>query len=231
MADPTQIYQVTMNLATNALHAMEGRTGQLTVGLEAFQADEHFVKLHPGLKPIRYARLTVADTGHGMEAKTLERIFEPFFTTKPVGKGTGLGLSVVHGIVQSHEGVITVYSEVGRGTTFHLYFPGRTPAEPSSENVGENLKQGRGQKILLLDDERSLTTVLKRQLERLNYQVISSNSAREAIKLLREQATTFDLVISDLTMPEMNGLEVACELHTLDLHLPVILRFFEVHSG
>ncbi|HUC85193.1 MAG TPA: ATP-binding protein, partial [Candidatus Acidoferrales bacterium] len=223
MADSTQIYQVTMNLATNALHAMEGQSGLLTIGLEAFQADEHFIKMHPGLKPIQYARLTVADTGHGMDAKTLERIFEPFFTTKPVGKGTGLGLSVVHGIVQSHEGAITVYSEVGRGTTFHLYFPAQAQAENLSENAGNPAVKGRGQKILLLDDEPALTTALERQLVRLNYRVTSSNRAREVIDLFRENPARFDLVISDLTMPEMNGLEVARELHVLRPDLPIIL--------
>jgi PAS domain S-box-containing protein len=223
IADPTQIYQVTMNLATNALHAMEGRSGQLSISLEPFQPDEQFIRLHPELKPIPYARLTVADTGHGMDAKTLERIFEPFFTTKPVGQGTGLGLSVVHGIVQSHEGAIAVYSEPGRGTTFRLYFPGQTNGEILAEHAGKNASQGRGQKILLLDDEPALTASLKRQLERLNYQVTVSNSAREVIKWLRDNAARFDLVITDLTMPEMSGLEVAHELHALRPDLPVIL--------
>ena len=129
LADPTQIYQVTINLATNALHAMEGRSGQLTVGLAAFLPDDEFIQMHPDFRIARYARLTVADTGHGMDAKTLERIFEPFFTTKPVGKGTGLGLAVVHGIVQSHGGVITVESTVGQGTTFQLYFPSQASGE------------------------------------------------------------------------------------------------------
>lgn len=118
LADPTQIYQVTLSLATNALHAMEGRPGRLTVKLEAFTPDAPFLATHAKFQPIRYARLSMADTGQGMAAKTLERIFEPFFTTKPVGKGTGLGLAVVHGIIQSHDGLITVASQVGEGTTF-----------------------------------------------------------------------------------------------------------------
>jgi PAS domain S-box-containing protein len=223
MADPTQIYQVIMNLATNALHAMEGRPGQLTISLETIQADEQFIKLHPGLKPIPYARLTVTDTGRGMDAKTLERIFEPFFTTKPLGQGTGLGLSVVHGIVCAHEGAITVYSEPGRGTTFNLYFPSEKRTQPLPVPAGSTELKGRGQKILLLDDEPALTNVLKRQLTRLNYQADSRNSAREAIELIRENPARFDLVISDLTMPEMNGLQVARALQELRADLPIVL--------
>lgn len=117
LADPTQLYQVTMNLATNALHAMEGRAGQLTLALALLQPDETFLETHPQLSARPYARLTVTDTGRGMDARTLDRIFEPFFTTKPVGKGTGLGLSVVHGIVESHQGIITVESHPDQGTT------------------------------------------------------------------------------------------------------------------
>ncbi len=113
----------------------------------------HSSRLHPEFKPIPYARLTITDTGHGMDAETLERIFEPFFTTKPVGKGTGLGLSVVHGIVQAHEGVITVESQAGHGTTFALYFPASRKDITLPEAVAENAPVGRGQKILLLDDE------------------------------------------------------------------------------
>ena len=223
LADPTQIYQVVMNLATNALHAMEDRPGQLTVRIETFQPDDAFLGLHPELKPIPYARLTVADTGHGIEAGILERIFEPFFTTKPVGKGTGLGLSVVHGILQAHEGVITVESEVGRGTTFALYFPGRTTDATVTETGTGKVPGGHGQKILLLDDEPALATVLKTLLTRLNYQVTTSTSARHAVALCRENPAQFDLVITDLTMPELNGLEVARQIRGIRPDTPVIL--------
>jgi PAS domain S-box-containing protein len=223
LADPTQIYQVTMNLATNALHAMEGRPGRLMVRLETFAPDQESLQKHAELRSIQYARLTVADTGHGMDANTLERIFEPFFTTKPVGKGTGLGLAVVHGIVQSCGGVITVESEPERGTTFCLYFPAcASPAEASGATGGP-LPHGRGQNILLLDDEPVLTTVLKRTLILLNYNVSTSNSAREAMDWCRADPARFDLVITDLTMPETNGLEVARELRDLRPGLPVIL--------
>ena len=223
LADPTQIYQVTINLATNALHAMEGRSGQLTVGLAAFLPDDEFIQMHPDFRIARYARLTVADTGHGMDAKTLERIFEPFFTTKPVGKGTGLGLAVVHGIVQSHGGVITVESTVGQGTTFQLYFPSQASGEVSPQPVNHPAPQGGGQRILLVDDEPALTGALKKLLTRLNYRVTTSNSPGEAIGWVRQNPAQFEVAITDLTMPEMTGLEFACQLHGLRPDLPIIL--------
>jgi signal transduction histidine kinase/ActR/RegA family two-component response regulator len=223
LADPTQIYQVTLNLATNALHAMEGRPGRLTVKLEAFTPDAPFLATHAKFQPIRYTRLTIADTGHGMEAKTLERIFEPFFTTKPKGKGTGLGLAVVHGIIQSHDGIITVASQVGEGTTFGLYFPAQMHDETWIKPELRNLPQGCGQKILVVDDEVVLTGAFQQFLKLLNYQATSSNRPREAIALVRENPAAFDLVITDLTMPEINGLEVAAEIHRLRPELPIIL--------
>jgi len=223
LADPTQIYQVTLNLATNALHAMEGRRGQITVTLEAFQPEEPFLKTHLEFHPVQYARLTVADTGHGMDARTLERIFEPFFTTKPVGHGTGLGLAVVHGIVQSHEGVITVESQVGQGTTFSVYFPAQTTPAAVTAAAADQPVQGRGQNILLVDDEPALTASLGQLLARLNYQVTTRNHARAALELFGKNPAQFDLIITDLTMPEINGLEVARQCHILRPDLPVVL--------
>jgi CheY-like chemotaxis protein len=223
LADPTQIYQVTMNLATNALHAMDGQPGQLDVRLQSFLPDEKFILTHREFRAAPYARLTIADTGHGMDAKTLERVFEPFFTTKPVGKGTGLGLAVVHGIVQSHEGIITVDSAVGEGTTFNLYFPARTSHGPQTDAPADTVVAGGGQKILLLDDEPALTAPFQRLLERLKYHVTISNSACAAVDLFRQNPAQFDLVITDLTMPEMNGFEVAHQLHLLRADLPIIL--------
>jgi PAS domain S-box-containing protein len=223
LADPTQIYQIAMNLATNALHAMEDAPGRLLIRLDPVQPDEKLLKTHPELKPMLYARLTVADTGHGMDAKTMERIFEPFFTTKPVGRGTGLGLAVVHGIVESHKGVITVESQVGQGTTFCLYFPAQMQDLPVTASDASAVPHGHGQKILALDDEPALTSVLQRMLQRLDYQVTTSNQASEAIRLVRDNPAQFDLLITDLAMPEMSGLEVANQIHTLRPELPVIL--------
>jgi len=223
LADPTQIYQVVMNLATNAHQAMEDRAGQITVTLEPFQPDEQFIQAHSECRPVPYARLTIADTGHGMNAKTLARIFEPFFTTKPVGKGTGLGLAVVHGIVTSHEGIITVASEVGQGTTFRIYFPAQTGQTALTDGATGKVVHGLRQKILLVDDEPALTASLGKLLERLNYQVTTSNAARAAVELFRSTPAQFDLVITDLTMPEMNGLELARQLRAIRPDLPVIM--------
>jgi CheY-like chemotaxis protein len=158
-----------------------------------------------------------------MDANTLERIFEPFFTTKPVGKGTGLGLAVVHGIVQSHHGTVTVDSEVGLGTTFQLYFPGQSTGVATVAAVDNRLPPGRGEKILLLDDEPALTGALQRLLSRLNYQVTTSNNPRESVALCRKNPVQFDLVITDLTMPDMNGIEVARQLQSIRPDLPIVL--------
>ncbi len=224
LADPTQIYQVVVNLATNALHAMEGRLGRLTVTLEPVQPEPEFITSHAGMREnTPYIRLAVADTGCGMEARTLERIFEPFFTTKPVGKGTGLGLAVVHGIVQSHGGIITVESEKGKGTTFCIYLPVHKRDGILIKKKRREIPPGQGQKILVVDDETALTTMQQKLLKRLQYQVLTANHPQEALDLMRANPAQFDLVITDLTMPEMNGLELAAELHTLRPDLPIIL--------
>jgi CheY-like chemotaxis protein/anti-sigma regulatory factor (Ser/Thr protein kinase) len=223
LADSTQIYQVTLNLATNAMHAMEGRPGRLTVSLESFQPDASFLQAHPELQSMAYTRLTVADTGKGMDAQTLARIFEPFFTTKPAGQGTGLGLSVVHGIVQAHSGIILVESQVGVGTTFRLYFPARSADAGLAEAATPRIPTGHGQTILLVDDETALTSVFERLLKRLKYQVVATSSPVVALRLFCETPNGFDLVISDLTMPEMSGLDLARQIHLVRADLPVIL--------
>ena len=223
LANATQIYQVTVNLATNALHAMEGRPGQLTVRLESFRPDDTFIRQHPQLKPMQYARLTVADTGHGMDARTLERIYEPFFTTKPVGKGTGLGLAVVHGIVQSHDGLITVESEVGKGTTFRLYFPAVKADVGLVKKENREVLRGQGQKILVVDDETALAAMMQMVLQRLNYEATIATRPQAALELVRAQPARYDLVVTDLTMPQMNGLELAKQIRALNPDLPILL--------
>jgi len=223
LADPTQIYQVVMNLATNALHAMEGQRGRLTIELQAFTPDAQFLASHPKLPARSYTRLIIADTGHGMDATTLQRIFEPFFTTKPVGKGTGLGLAVVHGIVQSHDGLITVQSQPGQGTSFHLYFPAQSVPEAAASISFSDAPIGSGESILVVDDEVVITSMLQRLLKALNYQGTVCNHPAEALRLLQEPSRTFDLVLTDLTMPEMNGLELARKIRLLRPQLPIIL--------
>jgi PAS domain S-box-containing protein len=223
LADPTQIYQVVLNLATNALHAMDGHPGLLTVSLDSFLPDADLIQGHPAFRPVQYARLTVTDTGHGMDAQTLEHMFEPFFTTKPVGQGTGLGLAVVHGIVQSHEGLITVQSQPGHGTTFRLHFPAKTQAPTPAPAVPLRPPDGQGQTILFVDDEPTLTSIVQQVMRRLNYQVITQNSAHAAMDLFRENPHRFHLVITDLTMPEMNGLDFARQIHALHPQIPILL--------
>src|SRR5262249_34364191 len=146
--------------------------GVLEISLDSFHVDDEFAARNPDVRPGLHARLTVNDSGHGMDATTLERIFDPFFTTKPQGEGTGLGLSVVHGIVKSHKGMINVYSEVGRGTSFKLYFPAATGAEVAGHDTHfAAIPLGGGEHILFIDDEPSLVDCGQRMLRRLGYNV------------------------------------------------------------
>jgi len=223
LADPTQIHQVTMNLATNASHAMEGRSGILTINLESVRPDATSVLAYPELRETTYARLTIADTGCGMDAKLMERIFEPFFTTKPVGKGTGLGLAVVHGIMQSHHGVITLESKLGQGTTFRLYFPAHAQADAVTTTATGNISHGHGERILLVDDEPALTATLQRILVRQDYQVTIADHPRAAINLCQQNPALFDLIITDFSMPDINGVEMARQIHALHPELPIVL--------
>lgn len=223
LADPTKIYQVVLNLATNSLHAMEGQQGCLTVVLSDFIPDADFIRLHPDFRPQNYVQLSVSDTGHGIDEKNIKRIFEPFFTTKAVGKGTGLGLSVVHGIVQSHDGHITVDSKLGVGTTLCLYFPAIEAERSDTPVTTHHLPHGSGQKILVVDDERALVIMFEKLLRRLNYEPTTMNDPREALKIFRNDSSQFDLLITDLTMPEINGRELARQVHELRPNLPILL--------
>jgi CheY-like chemotaxis protein len=223
LANATAVHQVIMNLGTNAWHAMRDKPGTLKVEMGMIEADIDFVSAHPGLHPGRYVRLAISDSGHGMDTATLERIFDPFFTTKAVGEGTGLGLAVVLGIMQSHDGAITVYSEPGFGTTFHLYFP-VFETEPAAVETGERpIPKGRGENILFVDDETALVNVGKRMLERLGYTVTAKTNALEAISAVRDQPDAFQLVVTDLTMPNMDGIKLGTQLLQIKPRLPIIL--------
>jgi PAS domain S-box-containing protein len=224
LADATQIYQVIMNLGTNAMHAMENQAaGQLKITLDVFQPDAGFIQKHPEFRAIKYARLTVADTGCGMDAPTLARIYDPFFTTKPIGKGTGLGLAVVHGIVKAHEGVITVESQPGQGTSFRIYFP-RQLQSRFQEGISEDaIPCGQGQRILMVDDDASMRRMYQKLLATLEYQGTVVTNPNEAVDLFQKNPGQYDLVITDLTMPDMNGLEVARQIQAIRADMPVIL--------
>ncbi len=226
LADATQIEQVLLNLCTNAWQALEGQAGRIDIHLDAVTPDGETLDADANLWPGRFARLTVTDTGTGMDAATLERIFEPFFTTKPVGQGTGLGLSVVHGIVKAHGGAITVTSQPGRGSTFTLYFPAAEAAEESAlphHAAAELHAVPGGQHVLYIDDEEALVFLVTRMLERLGYRVSGYTRAAAALAAVRADPSQFDLVVTDLNMPGMSGLEVARELARLRPDLPVVL--------
>jgi CheY-like chemotaxis protein len=223
LADATQIHQIVMNLATNAAHAMRDRLGRLTVTIENFHADEAFVEVHPELQPMGYVRLSISDTGTGMDSSTLSRIFEPFFTTKAPGEGTGLGLAVVQGIMQCHEGTVTVYSHPGEGTTFHLYFPAYGVPEEGSAGESPAAALGRGERILYVDDELILARMGQKLLDRLGYAVDINASAAQALDTVRKSPMAYDLVITDQMMPTLTGMDLARQILEIRPDLPIIL--------
>jgi signal transduction histidine kinase len=221
-AHATQIHQVLTNLCTNAAQAMEETGGTLEVSLTDVDLDPVTVQLHSDIKPGPYLKLTVADTGHGMDSVTLERIFDPYFTTKEVGKGSGLGLAVVHGIVKSHEGAITVYSEVGKGTMFHVYLPRIESELTTSEESSSPILRGT-ECILFVDDEALLVDIWEKTLAPMGYRVVTGTSSLEALELFRAHPDYFDLVITDYTIPHMNGLDLAKQMLRIRPDIPIIL--------
>jgi signal transduction histidine kinase/ActR/RegA family two-component response regulator len=223
LADPTQIHQVVMNLCVNAQHAMEGRQGLLVVRLDECVMDEATCERNADLHPGLYVRLTVRDNGCGIPPEILRRIFEPFFTTREVGQGTGLGLAVVHGIVRDHEGAILVESEVGRGTEFQVFLPAQLEAAHAADGAPSALPAARGERILIVDDEEALVKVLKRLLTRAGYQVTMHTHPQTALADFLSRPTDIDLILTDLTMPGMNGLELAAKVYEIRRDLPMLI--------
>ena len=222
LAEPTQMHQVLMNLGTNAAHAMRDHGGVLTVSLSGVEADAGLVALFPDLKPGAYVRLSVRDSGHGMEDRIKERIFDPYFTTKKVGEGTGMGLAVVQGIIKAHGGAISVYSEPGQGTVFHVLLP-RFEGVHVHHAVAVELPSGGTERILFVDDEAMLAELGQELLGSLGYSVTTSLSSREALDLFSTAPDAFDLVITDMTMPGLTGKELAREMLAVRPDLPIIL--------
>jgi len=221
-ADPTQINQVLINLCTNAAHAMGEKGGVLEVSLKNIEMDKGSAIHYHDLSPGKYIRLTVSDTGHGIEPKIMERIFDPYFTTKGVGEGSGMGLSVVHGIVKSHGGYFLVDSELGKGTTFQVFFP-YIEDEPEPEiKIAIEIPMGK-ERILFVDDEKAMVDAIQPMIERLGYKVNSRTSSIEALETFRANPDRFDLIITDFTMPNMTGMELAKELLKLRSDIPIIL--------
>jgi len=222
LADPTQIHQVLMNLCANAAHAMRERGGVLGISLEDIDVDSDAAGKHPDLEPGPYVNLTVSDTGCGMTPGVREKIFDPYFTTKKTGEGTGMGLAVVQGIVKSYQGSIEVHSEPGKGTTFRVFLPRiESPVKPETKTP-DVVPEG-SERILFVDDEAALANLGKYMLERLGYQVESKTSSIEALEAFREQPDRFDLLITDMTMPNMTGTELAREITGIRPKLPVVI--------
>jgi PAS domain S-box-containing protein len=222
MADATQIHQVVMNLATNAWQAITEKRGRIEITLDTIEVA---AGAPAGTPPGRYARISVRDTGEGMDERTLERIFEPFFTTKATGRGSGLGLSVAHGIVKEHGGAISARSREGHGATFDVLLPAAIPgsaAVPATEPALTEPVIGHGN-VLSVDDEKTLSIAVARMLESLGYRTTVCNSGAEAIDLVRQNPGAFDVVLTDLSMPGLSGTDVAREVLRIRPGLPVVL--------
>lgn len=222
LADSVQMHQVVMNLCTNAAHAMREKGGSLELSIADVDSSDEELSLVTGLRPGAYVRLSVSDTGCGMTQEVLEEIFDPFFTTKGPGEGTGLGLSVVHGIVKDHGGHIAVSTEFGKGSTFHVYLPAIETVFPA-EIGPQPAIQGGNERILFLDDEEMLVELNFQRLSNLGYQVVTSTSSVDALKLFETEPDGFDLVITDYTMPVMTGIDLARALLAIKPGTPVIL--------
>jgi PAS domain S-box-containing protein len=223
LADSTQIVQVIMNIVTNASHAIGTATGTIEVEVDALTVTDDLAATARELQPGRYARITISDSGCGMDAATMRLIFDPFFTTKPVGSGTGLGLSVVHGIMRAHDGAVTVYSQPGKGTMFRLYFPTTGAAARIACDSVPKTAQGSGQHVLYVDDDEAIVYLATRTLERLGYRVSGFLHPRTAIDAFAKAPNDFDVIVTDLSMPTMSGFELARELHTHRADIPIVM--------
>ena len=220
--DETAIHQVLMNLAMNSAQAMPSG-GLLQIGLRNVYAHDSMVRTHAGLREGHYIVLSVQDTGSGIDPAHRARVFEPFFTTKPVGSGTGLGLAMVHAIMQDHQGVVILESEPDRGTEVRCFFPMLEVETIAGPTVRVGEQEGRGERILLIDDEPSLARVGARRLVALNYEVSEHTDARKALEYFRAHANELDLVVTDYTMPFITGLDLARELIRIRADIPIIL--------
>jgi PAS domain S-box-containing protein len=223
LADASQIHQVVMNLCANAGHAMQGKPGQLRVELDALRVDDSGPSTNLELRKGDYVRLTISDTGHGMEEATRKRIFEPFFTTKAPGDGTGLGLAVVHGIIKNHDGVIMVQSTPGRGSCFTILLPAVPAVVPTDHRECRLIPKGHGQRILFVDDEPDLCEAASRMINRLGYVPVVFNSSEAAWKAIQTQPDDYDLMVSDLTMPVLTGTDLARNVLGLRPTFPIVL--------
>jgi CheY-like chemotaxis protein len=222
MADPTEIYQIVMNLCTNAAHAMADNTGVLTVGLGNLALEREQTAHGMTVPPGNYLLLTIQDTGSGISPENMERIFEPYFTTKGVGEGTGLGLALVHGIVKNYGGGIKVLSEPGKGATFQVLLP-MVEAEAEAEPEDLIPMPAGKERILFIDDEPDIVSAAKIILTQVGYEVVGFTASPAALESFRANPKEFDLIITDLTMPQLAGLDLAKACLSLRADIPIIL--------
>lgn len=223
LSDPTQMHQIVINLCNNAAHAMRDQGGMLDVGLSNVRILREMVIIHPDIKEGAYVLLTIRDTGHGIDPTIKDKIFDPFFTTKKPQEGTGLGLSVVYGIVKSHGGAITVQSDLGAGTTFSIYLP-KIELNNTAQEMGKTASlTGGKERVLFIDDEKALTELVPVFLRNLGYDVVSTTNSINALTMFTQDPQRFDLVITDMTMPQMTGLELSEKVLALRENLPIIL--------
>ncbi|MFT3783614.1 MAG: PAS domain S-box protein [Nibricoccus sp.] len=221
--DKTQLYQVLLNLCVNARDAMPGG-GRLEIAAENLEADSEYAETRPGVTSGRYVRIRVSDTGSGISPAIIDKIFDPFFTTKPVGRGSGLGLSTSLGIVRSHGGVITVESKPEQGSTFTVILPACTGNQTAaSTGVQSDVNSGHGERILIVDDEASITRTMKMLLTATGYQVTCADSGREALSLINNPGERFDLMITDIMMPGMDGFSLSVAVRQNHPELPIIV--------
>jgi len=222
LADPVQIYQVLLNLCTNASQAMEETGGVLTITAQKISLDEKKVKLHPDLSAGDHLKITIKDTGPGISDDIADKIFDPYFTTKEVGKGSGLGLAIVHGIVQSQNGIIRLKSQIDKGTSFTIFFP-TIKGHPAIEvELSKQLPSGK-ESILFVDDEAIIADLSQKTLEHFGYRVETRINPKEALDLFQIKPTAFDLVITDMTMPQMTGAELSEKILEIHPDIPIII--------
>ncbi len=222
LADPTQIHQIIMNLCTNAFHAMEETGGKLDISLKEVILSSEDLVHEPDVKDGTFIQLSICDSGAGITPAIKSKIFDPYFTTKGTGKGTGMGLSIVHGIVKSYGGFISLYSELGEGTAFHVFLPVVEDEAISEIEVIEQVPVGR-ERILFIDDEIILAEMGRDMLERLGYHVTVKNNSVEALETFQNQPDQFDLIITDQTMPGMTGSDIARIMLQIRSDIPIIL--------
>ncbi len=221
-ADPTQVHQILMNLGTNAYHAIGDEGGVIEITMEEYLVEANSLVEFSELEPGSYVRLSVKDNGCGMEPELVSKIFDPYFTTKAVGVGTGMGLSVVHGIIKSHGGAIYAESNPGVGSLFNLYFPVINDVEEARAKVVEMPLRG-NERVLFVDDEEMIVGLISRMLEKLGYQVVAETNSLKALEIYRANPESFDLIISDLTMPDLTGIELARNIRKVSSDIPIIL--------